>query len=121
MLLSPDVGGGGVTHPVLDGVRGYPVQSQVWMGYPPGPEMGYPPSRPGMGYTPSRPEMGYPPHLDLGWGYPHPDLGLGTPFPHQLDEVPLPSEPGMASPHLDLGWGTPHLSGAGMGYTPSAG
>ena len=42
------------------GARSTP-QNQVWMGYPPGPGMGYPlPPGPGMGYSP-RSWTGYPP------------------------------------------------------------
>ena len=86
----PGPGGGGVSHPVNGGTlsqvqggmpQGTPIQD--WMGYPPGPDLGWgtpnpeldgvsPWSRPGMGYPQSRTGWGTPPPIQDWMGTPHP-------------------------------------------------
>ena len=95
--------GGGVPHPVLNGVGGYPIH--FWTGVP-------------------HPVLdGEYPHLDLGWGTP-PVSWMG--YPQTWDGVP-PQSAGLNTPPRPIDWigtptlgqGTPLLPPVGwMGYPP---
>ena len=80
-------GWGGVPHPVLVVVGGYPIQSWWWGG-----TLG-PPHHPDLA-------GGTPHHPDLGWGTPHTQTWDGVPPPPSSPGVPAhpPNRPGMGYP-----------------------